>query len=146
MQVDHLGIRILLQQVVTHSMHQVSLAQANAAVQEQRVVAVLRVIRYLPGRSAGQLVRLALDEILEGESTVQVAGVLERTFNLHGTLGPDRRRGHDRSQRIEIVASFFHGLDAHLRRRNWSRRRRRSHDWWRRRRGLPRSRAAFAAY
>ncbi|MCY1496719.1 hypothetical protein D9M68_306600 [compost metagenome] len=144
MQVDHLGIRILLQQMVTHSVHQVGLAEADAAIEEQRVVAVLRIVGHLPGGCASQLVGLALDEVLEGEGTVQVAGVLQRAFDLHGTLGTNRRRGHRRRQRVEVVAAFFHGLDPHL--HGCRRRRRRRHDRRRRRWCLSRCRAALAAY
>ncbi|MND98340.1 hypothetical protein D3C80_906880 [compost metagenome] len=92
MQVDHLGIRVLLQQVVAHRMHQVGLAEADAAIQEQRVVAVLGVVGHLPGGGARQLVRLALDEVLEGEGAVQVAGVFQAALDLHGALGTHQRR------------------------------------------------------
>ena len=74
-------------------MHQVGLAETDAAVQEQRVVAVLGVIGHLPGSGARQLVGLALDEVLEGEVTVQVAGVLEAALDLHAALGA-RQLGH----------------------------------------------------
>jgi len=86
MQVHDLGIRVLLQQVVTHRMHQVSLTQTNAAIKEERVVTVLGVIRHLPRRSASQLVGFTLNEVFKGKGAVQVAGVLERTFNLNGAL------------------------------------------------------------
>ncbi|MNO77072.1 hypothetical protein D3C76_681690 [compost metagenome] len=99
MQVDHLGIRILLQQVVTHSMHQVSLAEADATIEEQRVVTMLEVVRHLPGCGASQLVRFAFDEILEGEGAVEIAGVLERAFDLHVTLGANCRRSYRRQGR-----------------------------------------------
>ncbi|MNP24294.1 hypothetical protein D3C76_1170460 [compost metagenome] len=104
MQVDHLGIRVLLEQMVTHSVHQVSLTQANATVKEQRVIAMLRVVCDLPGRSAGKLVGFTLNEILKGKGAVQVTGVLERTFNLYGTLlGTHRRR---------LRAGASHGIEA----------------------------------
>ncbi len=92
--------------MVTHSMHQVSLTQADAAIKEERVVTVLGVIRDLPGRSPGQLVGLTLDKVFEGERAVQVTGVLERAFDLHrALLGPNRSllragAGH----RVEAVA------------------------------------------
>ncbi|MNH05901.1 hypothetical protein D3C79_652520 [compost metagenome] len=110
MQVDHLGIRILLEQVVTHSMHQVCFTQTYAAIKEQRVVAMLGIVGDLPGGCASQLVGLTFDEVLEGKGTVQVAGVLERTFDLHGTLlGTTawRRR----------ISGFAHGIEAVTRRR-----------------------------
>ncbi len=86
MQVDHLGIGILLQEVVTHRVHQVRLAQADPAVQKQRVVAVLGIVGHLPGGRPRELVGLALDEVLEGEGAIKVAGVLERTFHLDVAL------------------------------------------------------------
>ena len=86
MQVDHLGIGVLLQQMVAHRMHQVGLAEADAAIEEQRVVAMLGVVRDLPGRGACQLVRFAFDEVLEGEGAVEIAGVLEPALDLHVAL------------------------------------------------------------
>ncbi|MNF91501.1 hypothetical protein D3C84_741040 [compost metagenome] len=86
MQVDHLGIRILLEQVVTHSMHQVRFTQAYAPIKEERVIAMLRVIGYLPGRCAGELVRFTFDEVFERKRAIEVARVLERTFDLDSTL------------------------------------------------------------
>jgi len=88
MQVHHLRIRILLQQVIAHRMHQVGLAQADATIEKQRVVAVLGVVSDLPGSRTSQLVGFTLDEILEGERTVQVAGVLEASFHLNVALHP----------------------------------------------------------
>ena len=123
MQVDHLGVRVLLQQVVAHRMHQVGLAQTDATVEEQRVVTVLEVVRHLPGGGAGQLVGLALDEVLEGEGTVEIAGVLQRTFDLDVALGAHRRRcsgRHGGGQRID--AGFFRlvGVARHAgSRRHW---------------------------
>ncbi|MNN14620.1 hypothetical protein D3C81_1276940 [compost metagenome] len=67
-------------------MHQVGFTQTHATIKEERVVTVLWVVRHLPGRSPGQLVGLALDEVFEGKGAVQIAGVLERAFYLHGTL------------------------------------------------------------
>ncbi|MNR08694.1 hypothetical protein D3C85_1248620 [compost metagenome] len=86
MQVDNLGIGILLEQVVTHSMHQVRFTQAYAPIKEERVIAMLRVIGYLPGRCAGELVRFTFDEVFERKRAIEVARVLERTFDLDSTL------------------------------------------------------------
>src|SRR5471032_3439311 len=97
-------------------MHQVGFTQAYAAIKEERVVAVLRIIRHLPGRSPGQLVGLTLDEVFEGERAIQVAGVLERTFNLHGALfGANRgllRTGA--GHRVEAVAGRLFTDFGHL--------------------------------
>ncbi|MNO98335.1 hypothetical protein D3C76_900800 [compost metagenome] len=111
-QVDHLGIRVFLQQVVTHSMHQVGFAQADAAIKEERVVAMLGVVGDLPGSSTRQLVRLAFDEGVEGEGSIQIAGVLERTFHLNGALlGTSCRSGHHSGLRHGIEAVTRGGLD-----------------------------------
>ncbi|MNT68621.1 hypothetical protein D3C72_2068690 [compost metagenome] len=107
MQIDDLGIGILLQQVIAHRMHQVSLAQAHAAIEEQRVVTMLGIVRHLPGRSTGQLVGLALDEIVEGEGTVQVAGVLEPAFHLNRALS---------ARRSSLTGSPCHGIKTRTRR------------------------------
>ena len=160
MQVHNLGIRVFLQQVVTHRVHQVSLTQTYAAIKEERVITVLGVVCHLPRRGASQLVGLALNEVFEGKGAVQVTGVLERTFNLDGALLGTHRRllragaGH----RVEAGARrlFTGGLGL-----LWSRGGRRCSRWRRsaRRRGLlggrcsqrrigrsTRRRAAFAAY
>ena len=49
------------------------LAQADAAVEEQRVVGLARVARHLDGGGLGELVALALDEAVEGEVRVDPA-------------------------------------------------------------------------
>src|SRR3546814_7472810 len=67
-------------------MHQVSLTQANTAVQKKRVVTMLGIVGNLPGSGSRQLVGLSIDEIFEGKGPVQVAGVLEPTLDVHGTL------------------------------------------------------------
>ncbi|EJH67983.1 chromosomal replication initiator dnaA domain protein [Vibrio cholerae HE-45] len=92
-------------------MHQVSLPQAHTAIEEQRVVAMLGVVRHLPGRCPRQLVRLALDEVVEGEGAIEVAGVLETTLDLYGTLGT---RCDGRSRRLR--RSACHGIEAGARR------------------------------
>ena len=78
MQIHDSGSRILLQQMVTNRVHQVGLAQANAPIKEQRVIAMLGIVRNLPGSGAGKLVRLALDEVLEGKTAVEQTGVLDQ--------------------------------------------------------------------
>ena len=87
MQVNHLGIRVFLQQMITHRMHQVGFTQAHAAVQKQRVVAMLGVIGHLPGCRSGQLVGFTFDKVFEGKGAIQITGVLEPAFDLHRTLG-----------------------------------------------------------
>ena len=52
---------------VRDGVHQVRLAQADAAVEEQRVVGAAGILRHLQRRGLGELVALALDEAVEGE-------------------------------------------------------------------------------
>src|SRR5450830_179833 len=114
--------------MVTHRMHQVRLTQANATIKEQRVVTMLGVVRHLPGGRAGQLVGFTLDEVLKGKGTVEVAGVLERTFNLHGALFSANRclLGTGTRHWIEAVAGWlFVGRRVFLSRRFRTCRRRR---------------------
>ncbi len=77
MQIDDLGRRVLLQQVVAHRVHEVRLTQTHAAIQKQRVVTMPGVIRHLPGSSPGQLVGFTFDEVLEGKAAIQITGVLD---------------------------------------------------------------------
>ncbi|MNN29514.1 hypothetical protein D3C81_1431220 [compost metagenome] len=78
-------------------MHQVGFTQAYATVQEKWVVAMLRVVGNLPGGGPGQLVRFTFDKGFEGERTVQIAGVLERTLHLNVALFGTTRRNRCRS-------------------------------------------------
>src|SRR5688500_404293 len=92
--------------MVAHRVHQVGLTQADATIKKQRVVTVLGIVRHLPGRRTGELVGFTFNKILEGESAVEIAGVLERTFYLHGAL-LRANRGLLRSgasHRVEAVA------------------------------------------
>src|SRR3546814_4837678 len=89
-------------------MHQVSLTQANTAVQKKRVVAMLGIVGNLPGSGSRQLVGFALDEIFEGKGPVQVAGVLESSLDLHGTLDT-RLLGFTRVSRHRVGASRLQG-------------------------------------
>ncbi|MNK76436.1 hypothetical protein D3C87_960040 [compost metagenome] len=106
-------------------MHQVGFTQADAAIKEERVVTVLWVVCHLPGGSARQLVGFTFNEILKGKGAVQVTGVLERTFDLHGTLlGANRgllRTGT--GHWVEAVTGrFFLGDLSHFLRRTLGRR------------------------
>ncbi|MNI42054.1 hypothetical protein D3C73_963260 [compost metagenome] len=110
--------------MVTHSVHQVGFTQADATIKEEWVVTVLGVVCHLPGSGARQLVGFTFNEILEGKGAVQVTGVLERTFDLHGTLlGAHRcllRTGS--GHRVEAVTGrFFLGDFSHFLRRTLGR-------------------------
>ncbi|MCY1419264.1 hypothetical protein D9M71_348480 [compost metagenome] len=106
-------------------MHQVSLAETNSTIEEQRVITMLQVICHLPRCGTRQLVRFAFDEVLEGEGAVEIAGVLERAFDLHVTLGANCRRSYRRQRRsrqridtrsglVEVGDSLLHA-QLHLR-------------------------------
>src|SRR5690606_32825198 len=86
MQIDDLGRRVLLPLMITYRMQESIRAQTHATIEEQRVVTVPRVVGHLPGRSAGQLVGSAFDEILEGEAAIEVAGMLDQGTALIGAL------------------------------------------------------------
>lgn len=70
---------------------------------------MLGVVGDLPGGCTSQLVGFTFDKILERERAVQVAGVLERAFNLNGALfGTDRGLlGAGTGHRVEAIARRF---------------------------------------
>ena len=68
MQVDDARRRVLAAQLIADRVHQVRLAEAGAAVDEQRVVGLAGVLRDLLAGGACKLVRLAGDEAVEGEA------------------------------------------------------------------------------
>src|SRR5690554_2301547 len=72
MQVDDVCRGIRPENFVPDGMHQMSLAQAYAAVNKERVVSPSDILSHLDRRSLGQLVGLALDEVVEGESRVEI--------------------------------------------------------------------------
>jgi hypothetical protein len=69
--VRHACVRIARLDGVTHGLHQVRLAETDAAVDEQRVVGTAGIFRDLDRGGLGELVALALDETVEGEIRVQ---------------------------------------------------------------------------
>ena len=87
------------QQPVAHRVHQVGLAQADAAVDEQRVVQMARRAGHVHGRGARHAVGRAFDQGVEGQAGVEPVleggggRVLARAGHVarHVGLG-DRRR------------------------------------------------------
>jgi hypothetical protein len=59
--------RVLRHDGIADGVDQVSLAEAGAAIDEQRVVGTARVVRHLHGGGPGQVVGLADDQVVEGE-------------------------------------------------------------------------------
>ena len=96
--------------MVADGVHQVRLAETDAAVDEQRVVGATRILGDLHGRGARELVALALDEAREREVGVEAAAeqrgqVGQRPPLLGATTGVGRRPAaradleHDRGSR-----------------------------------------------
>jgi hypothetical protein len=71
MNVAHHLVRILADDGVADGVDQVGLAEAGAAVDEQRVVGTTRIVGDLDGRCPGQIVGLADNQIVEGEGAEQ---------------------------------------------------------------------------
>ncbi len=63
---------------MANSLHQMRLAQARAAVDEQRVVGLARILGHLHGRGLGKVVALAFDEQVEGGVRIQPHAHLQR--------------------------------------------------------------------
>ncbi|MCY1509556.1 hypothetical protein D9M68_439050 [compost metagenome] len=95
--VENFGIGPVGQQPVTHSVHQVGLAQADAAVDEKRVVQVARHAGHVHGRGARHAVGRALDQGVEREPRIEP--VLEaggrRFLARAGHVARHIRFGHD---------------------------------------------------
>ena len=106
-QVKHAGVRVLPAHLVAGGEHQVRLAQAGAAVQQQRVVrTVAGFLRGLPRRGAAQLVAATLDEVVEGVVQVHVAGERLRRC---GRARACRGRGAGRRLRRPAARPDFEG-------------------------------------
>jgi len=110
-QVHHPRARIVGEHRIAGGEHQVGLAQAGAAVQQQRVVAALAgPRRRLERRGATKLVAAALDEVVEGVVAVEMA--VER-FGRHWASGSGGRgdiriagRRGDARQRADLQADL----------------------------------------
>ena len=71
MHVGDARVRIALADQVADRVHQVGLAEADAAVDEQRVVGGAGIFRDLQRRGLGEVIALAFDETVEGEIGVE---------------------------------------------------------------------------
>jgi hypothetical protein len=69
--VENFGVGPVLQQLVAHGVHQVGLAQADAAVDEQRVVQMPRHAGHMHGGGARHAVGRALHQGVEGERGIE---------------------------------------------------------------------------
>ena len=71
MDVENFGARPVCQQLVAHGMHQVGLAQADATVDEKRVVQMPGHARHMHGRSAGHAVGRAFNQGVKSKRRVE---------------------------------------------------------------------------
>jgi len=92
MQIHHFCALFAPNQLVAHRVHQVRFPQPNATVDKQRVVGPTGVFRNLSRRGQGQLVRFALDEILEHEFVVEVAAMVNAALDIVSIKLCARRR------------------------------------------------------
>jgi hypothetical protein len=84
---------------VADGVHQVRLAEADAAVDEKRVVRASRILGDLHRRRACQLIALTLDEAREGEVRVEAAAQQRgQIFGLRSTVLDRDGHGRDRWQ------------------------------------------------
>ena len=99
--VDDALARELGDDLVADGMHQVGLAEAHAAVQEERVVGVARALRDRQARGVGEAVGRPDDEVREGVARVDVgrAALAADPGRLDADLLARRRRG-GRRQRL----------------------------------------------
>ena len=102
MDVEHFGAGHIGQQAVTHGMHQVGLAQTDAAIDKQRVVQVPGHTRHMHGGSACHAVGRTLHQSVEGEGVVEPGfkngrrGFVPQARRLHRRTGV--QRGGDRER------------------------------------------------
>src|SRR5687767_6831220 len=86
--------------MIADRLHQMGLAQANAAIDEQRVVRNTGVFSDLNRGGARQLICLAGDEAVESEATIEAPALGHlRRLARRPCLGLRRARGHFRSAR-----------------------------------------------
>src|SRR3546814_8556421 len=108
---------LVLAHQVAGGVHQVGLAQAGAAIQQQRVVGTTGIGRHLHRGGLAQLVRLALDEGLEGVVRVQV--VVERRCwrggrgavgRLAGGFGDWGRRSEEHTSELQSIMRISYAV------------------------------------
>ncbi|MNH17952.1 hypothetical protein D3C79_776410 [compost metagenome] len=109
--IDHFGIGLTRHDAVAYRMQQVRFTQAGTAIQEQWVISAPRIVCHLPRRSTSQLVRLTLNEVIEGVLGVDVGtiGQLRRRCRVVPAWAGRRSRAHHRGYRSAVDAGH-HGL------------------------------------
>ena len=71
MDVENFGVGPLSQQPVAHCMHQMGLAQTDAAIDEERVVQVAWHARHMHGGSACHAVGTAFNQCVKGQPCIE---------------------------------------------------------------------------
>ena len=100
---------------IADRLHQVGLAQAHAAIDEQRVIGNAGVFGHLDRRSAGELVRLAGHEAVERESPVEARALRQGWRLRNGArrgLGGSRgriRTAREHQPHAELAAARLGG-------------------------------------
>ena len=124
-QVKHAQIGLAGLQFMRDGVHQVGLAEADAAIQEQRVEADRAAFGHAAGGGMGQFVRLADDETVEGEARIQ-RGAGQLVLGRRGRgRGLGRRLGERLAQRARLGGladgEFHAGRPARRRSASWVR-------------------------
>jgi hypothetical protein len=106
----------LREDAVADGVHEVGLAESDAAVQEQGVVGAARVLGHLEGAGARKLIALALDETLEGEIRIEPRASEKLAARRgagpwHRGCGPPCARGFDAGPGLATadVDGYVHG-------------------------------------
>ncbi len=100
--IEHLGIGIALEDGVAHRLHEMGLAQSDAAIDIQGVVGFPRVFCDLSGSRHRELIGFALDVGLKGESGIEPVAVARLGDGRGG-----RRRRSRRDRRQPLVGVEF---------------------------------------
>ena len=114
MYIPNARLRPSIGNLVANGLHEVRLTQANAAVNEQRVVRGPGIFGYLDGRSARELVRLAGDEAVERKTAVEPRAFLDRwlsygTARLYRRPRRNLRRTRQHQPQAELAAARLGG-------------------------------------
>ena len=125
--VEHACLRALLQQLVAHRLQQVRLAQADAAIDEQRVVLDAGLARHMQRGGARHAVGRAFDQVVESAVAVQPRIVLRGVAdwqlvgcqyrNRYGQVRHRCRGGMARGSLLLLACGLDHGGACHRRAR-----------------------------
>ena len=71
MDIQDFGVRLVLQQLVAHSMHQMGFAKPDPAIDEKRVVQLPRYICDVHGSSPRHAIGCALDQAVKTQAAIE---------------------------------------------------------------------------